>query len=530
MYKNPDQGSENNPEEDIERLFQKKHADASRPAPATNKQSASSRHTEGPSRIYTKPASKEATPAYASRRNAGQDNEKKKAAAQQSAAPTLKIDTASTVSKAPVQNRHVPAVAKSVPTPVESAPKPQASQKEAPAYTARRAAENVAPTPSQPCPTADSNEKKAGLPKFGADLMANSVKAITYIVLILVVAIFISIFVIRVGNDVFAFVKSEDTVEITIPENATTQDIATILYDNGIISYPNIFKLYASIKKESGEYLAGDYMVSPSMSYDDLRNEFKPKAVEGTSWITIPEGYTTDEIIDLMLSYGIGSRDAYIDAINNYDFDYWFIDEMEEKGIPEGRHYRLDGYLFPDTYQFYNSSSEVTVINKLLARFDQVFAEAYRTRAAELGYSVDDILSLAALIEKEAGTADDYRKVSSVFHNRLSHPNQFPMLQSDATTAYALQIITGERPKTVTPEDNNNTDSPYNTYLNAGLPPGPITNPSASAIRYALYPMESNYYYFISANDGSTFYANSLVEHQRNIQKVMQINNQQASS
>lgn len=515
MYNSPNQNPENNLGEDNEKLFQKKKAGGTPPAAPG--------HGENASRIYTKPASKETPPAYANRRSGGQDNDKASAAA-----PTVKISTASSTPKAPIQNRPMQ-TAKSAPAPAKPVPKPPVSSKEAPAYTARRAAENVAPTPSQSYPTANAKDKKTALPKFGADLMANSVKAITYIVLVLVVAIFISIFVIRVGNDVFAFVKSEETVEITIPEDATTQDIASILYDNGIISYPNIFKLYASVKKESGEYLAGDYTVSPSMSYDDLRNEFKPKAVEGTSWITIPEGYSTDEIIDLMLSYGIGEREAYVDVINNYDFDYWFIDELEGKGIPEGRHYRLDGYLFPDTYQFYNSSSEVTVINKLLARFDQVFAEAYRSRAAELGYSVDDILSLASLIEKEAGTADDYRKVSSVFHNRLKRPSQFPMLQSDATTAYALQILTGERPKTVTPEDNNNTDSPYNTYLNAGLPPGPISNPSASAIRYALYPMDSNYFYFISANDGSTFYANSLVEHNKNIQKVVQINNQLAN-
>jgi len=502
MYNSPNQGPENNLGEDNEKLFQKKKAGG---AP-----SAAPRRKENSSRIYTKPTSKKTTPAYANRRNGGQDNDKANAAA-----PTVKISTASATPKAPMQNKPMQTV-KPAPAPAKPVPKAPVSSKEAPAYTARRAAENVSPTPSQSYPVANAKDKKTALPKFGADLMSNSVKAITYIVLVLVVAIFISIFVIRVGNDVFAFVKSEETIEITIPEDASTQDIASILYDNGIISYPNIFKLYASVKKESGEYLAGDYTVSPSMSYDDLRNEFKPKAVEGTSWITIPEGYSTDEIIDLMLSYGIGEREAYIDVINNYDFDYWFIDELEGKGIPEGRHYRLDGYLFPDTYQFYNSSSEVTVINKLLARFDQVFAEAYRSRAAELGYSVDDILSIASLIEKEAGTADDYRKVSSVFHNRLKRPSQFPMLQSDATTAYALQILTGERPKTVTPEDNNNTDSPYNTYLNAGLPPG-------------LYPMDSNYFYFISANDGSTFYANSLVEHNKNIQKVVQMNNQQAN-
>lgn len=527
MYKSPEQGPDNNLGEDNEKLFEKKKSDTSQPARSPGNPASRQGQAGAPSRVYaSRPAARNSVPAYANRRSTSNE----RADTPSPAAPTVKINTAAKAPKTPAENRHVSPAAPAARGPITpaapAAPTPQ--KQDPPAYAARRASENAStPTPSKSQPVAGPANKKAGLSRLGADMMANSIKAITYIVLVLVVAIFISIFVIRVGNDIFAFVKSEDTVDITIPEGATTQDIASILYDNGIISYPNIFKLYASVKKETGEYLAGDYTVSPSMSYDELRREFKPKAAEGTSWITIPEGYTTDEIIDLMVSYGIGERETYVDVINNYDFDYWFIDELEAGGIPEGRYYRLDGYLFPDTYQFYNSSSEVTVIDKLLARFNQVFVEDYRTRAAELGYSVDQILSIASLVEKEAGTADDYRKISSVFHNRLSRPDLHPKLQSDASTAYALQMINGERPTTITPDDNNNTDNPYNTYLYDGLPPGPISNPSASAIRYALYPMESNYYYFVSANNGTTLYASTLVEHNQNIQKVAQMNNSQ---
>ncbi|MBS5725649.1 MAG: endolytic transglycosylase MltG [Clostridiales bacterium] len=531
MYNTPDQGPENHLGEDNERLFQKKKAAASAPTP--KKPSTDQTQAGNPSRVYTAKPSVQKTPAYANRRNIGQESSKKAGnTTDPSTAPTMKISTGSNVPKTAPSNKQIreasaPISQKVVPPSISANTAPPKG--ETPAYAGRRAAENAGtPSPSQPHPTAAAKDKKAGLSRLGADMMANSVKAITYIVLVLVVSVFLSIFIIRVGNDIFAFVKSEETVDITIPEDATTQDIATILYDNGIISYPNIFQLYCSIKNESGEFLAGDYTVSPSMSYDELRNAFKPQAAEGTSWITIPEGYTTDEIIDLMVSYGIGDRETYVDVINNYDFDYWFVDELEESGIPEGRYYRLDGYLFPDTYEFYNSSSEVTVIDKLLARFDQVFVDDYRSRAAELGYSVDDILSIASLIEKEAGTADDYRRVSSVFHNRLNNPSNYPKLQSDATVVYALQIMTGERPTTVTSEQLETTDNPYNTYLYDGLPPGPISNPSASAIRYALYPMDSNYYYFISANNGTTLFAATLVEHQQNIQRVLQMNEQQA--
>ena len=334
---------------------------------------------------------------------------------------------------------------------------------------------------------------------------------------------FISVNVISIGNDVFAFVKSDEAIDVTIPENADIGDIADVLSDNGIIKYPGIFKMYAGIKKDSGEFIAGDYTVSPSMSYDDLRRAFKKQAVTGTVWITIPEGYSVDEIIDLMVENGIGEREKYIDVINNYDFDYWFIDELEASQIKDGRVYRLEGYLFPDTYEFYKASSEEMVVNKLLARFDEVFVDDYRTKAKELGYTVDQILTIASLVEKEAGNMSDFMYVSSVFHNRLNNPATYPRLESDATTVYAIQVATGVRPDKVTPEDNK-FEHPYNTYLNEGLMPGPITNPSASAIRYALYPAKSTYYYFITDNNGKVYYASGIAEHTKNIELVKQIN------
>ena len=361
--------------------------------------------------------------------------------------------------------------------------------------------------------------------KAGADMMVGIVKAMAYMAVILVVSVFISIFVIRVGNDVFAFVKSDEAVDVTIPENADIGDIAEILSDNGIINFPGIFKMYAGIKKDSGEFIAGDYTISPSMSYDDLRHAFKKQAVTGTAWITIPEGYSIDEIIDLMVENGIGERERYIDVINNYDFDYWFIDELEKNPPKDGRAYRLEGYLFPDTYEFYKASSEEMVVDKLLARFDEVFVEDYRTKAAELGYTVDEVLTIASLVEKEAGRASDFMYVSSVFHNRLNNPATYPRLESDATTVYAIQIATGTRPDKVTPEDNK-FEHPYNTYLNAGLMPGPITNPSASAIRYALYPANTSYYYFITDNNGKVYYASGIAEHNQNIELVKQVNSQ----
>lgn len=424
-----------------------------------------------------------------------------------------------------------------VASPRPTAPKAAPAPKDPPPYQSRRVmpvSEEAASgkmNPIAPVEKAKKEDKKpeskkSANTKAGADLMISIVKAIAYMAVILVVSVFISIFVIRVGNDVFAFVKSDEVVEIDIPENTNVEELADILYDNGIINFPTIFEFYASLKDDDGKFIAGTYEVSPAMSYDDLRYAFKEQVVTGTTWITIPEGSSVDEIIDIMVENGIGTREKYIEAVNNLDlYDYWFIDELKNNPPKEGRAYMLEGYLFPDTYEFYNASTEEMVVNKLLRRFNEVFVEDYRTRAKDMGYTVDEILIIASLIEKEAGSAADYMYVSSVFHNRLKNPTYYPRLESDATTVYAIQIATGVRPDKVTPEDNQ-FQSPYNSYLNDGLIPGAITNPGASAIRYALYPKETNYYYFITDNYGKAYYSSSKAEHDNYIAYVKKINEQ----
>ncbi len=349
----------------------------------------------------------------------------------------------------------------------------------------------------------------------GGNTIVSVVKAVVYMIFVVVISVFLAITMIQVGNDVFAFVKNDVAVDIKIPEYATLDDVTNILYEADIIEYPQVFKIYAQLRHDNGNYLAGDYVVSPNMNYDDLRDAFKPQPKLGISQITIPEGYTTDEIIDLMVSYGIGTREGYEDVIQNYDFDYWFLDELEEGGVSEDRIYRLDGYLFPDTYQFYNASSEELVIDKLLKRFGQIFTEEYKIQCETMGFTVDQIISLAALIEKEAGTPSEFFKVSSVFHNRLKNRANFPYLESDATIVYAIQHETGERPQL----KDTNYETPYNTYKHRGLPPGPIANPSASAMLAALSPADTGYYYFVS--DGNiTYFSETKTQHDIFIREI----------
>ena len=352
----------------------------------------------------------------------------------------------------------------------------------------------------------------------GGNTVLSLIKAIVYIIFVLISAVALSVFGISVANDMFAFVKSDEAVQVTIPPNATLDELAQILADEGVIRYPRIFKLYAIHKAHDDmEYIAGDYTVSPMTNYSGLLYEFKEKEVTGTVRITIPEGYTTDDIIDLFVNrYGIGTREGFVNVIQNGDFsDYWFVRELEENGANPNRIYRLDGYLFPDTYDFYLNSSEQTVINRLLRRFSQIFTREYRNQCAELGFTVDQIVTLASMIEKEAAAPSEFFNVSSVFHNRLKIPDVFPRMESDATVVYAIEHDTGERTVDL------HYDSPYNTYMYDGLPPGPIANPSASAMLAALMVPETSFYYFVSGN-GVTYFSETKEEHDRHIEEIRQ--------
>ena len=347
--------------------------------------------------------------------------------------------------------------------------------------------------PVTPVKPQKAKEEYAGSDE-GGNTVVSVVKAIVYIVFVMIVSVFLSMVIINVGNDMFAFVKSDELVEVNIPEYATLDEVTEVLYKNDIIRYPTIFKIFAVKEKDDRKFVAGTYTVHGMMSYEDLLDAFKEKPVTGIKKITIPEGFTTDEIIDLFVSEGIGTREGFVDVIQNYEFDYWFLRELNDNGISEDRIYRLDGYLFPDTYEFYLNSSEATVINKLLKRFSQIFTKEYREQSAAFGYTVDEVITLASIIEKEAASPSEFFIISSVFHNRMNNPWTFPKLESDATIVYQMQHESGERPQ-LTGADLE-VDLAYNTYTNDGLPPGPIANPSASAMLAALSPVTTNYYFF----------------------------------
>ena len=420
------------------------------------------------------------------------------------------------------------------PTPAKrpAAPKQSAPQKQA--------------APAKPAdPAAEDNEKTRltdALPKTGlktpvrgepvqqeeASSTVNGVfKAIIYMTAVLLVSILLAYAIVVVANDVFAFVKPDTEVEVVIPENATVDDVSEILGDAGVIEYPSLFRLYAKLKKESGVdkdgksvFIPGTYTITPMENYMQLLDAFKEQYVRGTVWVTFPEGATVEDIIETLTENGISDRASLIRAINEYDYGLDFVNDID---MSNGRYYRLEGYLFPDTYQFYTDSSAETVIYKMLVNFKKKLAyigeDMCAARLEELGMTLDEVVTLASMVEKEVKYAVDYENVASVFYNRLNDPADFPRLDSDATTVYAIRMATGERPETLTAE-NLDFDNPYNTRVSHGLPPGAIANPGYEALYCAFYPAKTRYYYFVADTTGYNLYARTNAGHEENKAEV----------
>lgn len=371
--------------------------------------------------------------------------------------------------------------------------------------------------------------------RSGNTAVTSLLKAVIYIMSILVISGFLSYFAITAGNDVFAFVKEDVDVSVTIDEGTNIKTLGTKLAEEGVIKYPKIFSLYAKLrKKDSVTLQAGEYTVSPMMNYDTLIATFaKSNAAERTTVVvTIPEGYTIDQIIDTLVNkYGLSSEAELKDAIENYDFDYWFVKRLETNKPRSGRKYRLEGYLYPDTYYYYSDSSAAGIIYKMLDNFDKKIKDIFRGDKTvpgdnyiekidylceKFGLSFDDIVIIASMVQMEGKYTTEYGTISSVFHNRLKNPSVTNgKLESDAT----LQYLLDKRTEHLT-EEHKKIDSPYNTYLYDGLPPGSISNPAQTAIIYALYPDDTKYYFFVAGKDGYSLFAKTYKEHQQNIAKI----------
>ncbi len=295
--------------------------------------------------------------------------------------------------------------------------------------------------------------------------------------------------------------------QVTIAAGSGTGEIAETLKENGMIRHTFWFRFFSKLGGHDSQYKQGTFSLRKQSGYDTYFETLKKAPVTEGVKVTIPEGFELRQIADRLEEAGLINRERFFEAVNKGNFDYDFI-----RKIPE-RENRLEGYLFPDTYMFQPGESEESIINKMLARFDEVYHETFRARARELSMTDDEILILASVIEREAQGDEDRKLVASVFHNRLKS-STYPYLESCATVQYILK----ER-KAVLSVADTKIDSPYNTYRNPGLPLGPIASPGQEAIEAALYPAETDYLFFVLDSTGKHRFAATFAEHQANMRK-----------
>lgn len=324
-----------------------------------------------------------------------------------------------------------------------------------------------------------------------------------YILLsISLVAIFILYNAIACLADWNGWGKNGENTLITIEKGANLTQVANIVKDKKIISNKTLFRYYLKKHHAEKDIKPGSFELQKNMSYKEILKVLSGAPVETGIKVIIPEGYGNRQIADLLEEKGICMASDFITSINNDSFDYSFL-----SGIIRTEN-KLEGYLFPATYTFEKNSTPHQIAEKMLSAFDANWKQEYTDRANELGWSIDKVVTLASVIEKESVGGDDMKKVSSVFWNRLK---KGMALQSDATVQYILDI---RNEKTFSTQ----IDSQYNTYKYPGLPIGPIANPGIKSIEAALYPDDTPYYFFVFY-DGVTYYSKTFEEHKQAIKE-----------
>ena len=327
-----------------------------------------------------------------------------------------------------------------------------------------------------------------------------------YIVMVCAVSIVLAAVGWSLANDMLALNKDKVTATIVVDDENDFGSVVDQLKDNDIIKYKGLFRLFSALSGGSDKIAQGSYLVDTDMDYRAILNSLgsgSSSRVEVS--VTIQEGLTVRQIFELLEKEGVSTVEKLNDMAANHDYAFSFLED-----IPLGDPNRLEGYLFPDTYNFYMGEDPKYVINKMLVNFDSKVDDSMRQKIADKGYTIQELLTVASMIEKETdGT--DRTTIASVIYNRLNNPGAGTAgyLQVDATIQYVLPE--GE---IVSEEDYQTVNSPYNTYLNKGLPPGPIANPGLEYIMAALNPESTNYYYYALGDDGVHHFFTSYSEHQ----------------
>jgi len=351
-------------------------------------------------------------------------------------------------------------------------------------------------------------------------------RVLIYVACVMLASLLLGFAAWKCADDICALTKPDREVNVTIGKSDTVADVTKKLESGGLIRYPWLFRTYCWLSHADRKIDPGTYTLNNRYDYHALINGMiSTSDNRATVSVVVPEGYDCSQIFELLVKKGVCTETQLDDTAANHDFGYDFL-----KDIEYGEKNRLEGYLFPDTYEFYVGDDPVNVLDKFLKNFDKKYDEEMRAAVDDLnarlktkmqagGFSeseiadgmmdMNKIVIVASLIEKESASTSESTTISSVIYNRLCSKT-YPLLEIDATVLYAL----GEHKATLTAADLM-VDSPYNTRKYPGLPIGPISNPGISSLKAALYPEDTSYYFYALDKTGKHHFSETYEEHQK---------------
>ncbi len=354
----------------------------------------------------------------------------------------------------------------------------------------------------------------------------HTLKSTLWIIMIFAISIILAFSIIFVGSDYMGigFGRGKD-VTIEIPQGSPTVKIAQILKENGAVKVPIAFRLYAKIKGYESQFKYGVYNFNTEAGYDDIADMLITQGAKAQSvTVTIPEGtgindytknvngekVTVPGIASLLENAGVCTKSDFLNALDDIELDGKLLSNVD----PDRTYHALEGYLFPETYDFYNYDSKecaVLAVKKMIAESENRITDSMYKKANDMGYSMNQILTMASIIQMESGKDNaSLPKVAGVFYNRLNSPD-FATLGSSPTCYYG--------------ESFKRDDGRYNTYNVKGLPPGPLCSPGIDAINAALNPVSSDYYYFVTDANGKFYFHKTMAEQNSTINKLKQDKN-----
>ncbi len=355
---------------------------------------------------------------------------------------------------------------------------------------------------------------------------------IMWLVSVLLIGTMLATYIVTGMNDLLAINRPDDSVvAVTIPENPTLDIVADELVRTGVIKEAGYFKTFAKITRSDSDFAQGTFELRKNMDYQAIITNLEGNASRtDTVEVTIIEGMSVVEIADkLVEEKALADKDRFLElcASDNFDNDFDFLKNIKNAGE---RYYKLEGYLYPDKYEFYQNDDPISIIYKFLNNFesklytkqafdgyDKLYSVHKMIEKTDSSYDLDQIMTIASIVQAEAANKEDMYYVSSIIHNRLTADDYMGVssLSLDSTKYYPYRSE-DKLPATA----GKNYKSRYDTYTLKGLPPGPICNPGNEAIKAALLPYSTSYYYFCHDKDGNPYYASTIYEHEANLEYI----------